>query len=147
MRILGLDYGTKTVGVAISDPFGWTAQGLETIVRKEDNKLRQTMARIEEIAKEYKVELIVLGYPLNMNDSVGERAQACLEFGQKLERRTQIPVKMWDERLTTVSANEILIESGVRREERKKVIDKIAACIILQGYLDSLENEKTSEQK
>ena len=135
---MGLDYGTKTVGVAISDPLGFTAQGIETIDRKEENKLRKTLARIEELSKEYQVETIVLGLPKNMNNTLGERAEKTLEFKEMLERRTGLPVVMWDERLTTVEAERTLIESSVRRENRKKVIDKIAAVIILQGYLDSL---------
>ena len=135
---MGLDYGTKTVGVAISDPLGFTAQGIETIDRKEENKLRKTLARIEELTKEYQVETIVLGLPKNMNNTLGERAEKTLEFKEMLERRTGLPVVMWDERLTTVEAERTLIESSVRRENRKKYIDKIAAVIILQGYLDSL---------
>lgn len=138
MRIMGLDYGTKTVGVAISDPLGFTAQGIETIDRKEENKLRKTLARIEELTKEYQVETIVLGLPKNMNNTLGERAEKTLEFKEMLERRTGLSVVMWDERLTTVEAERTLIESSVRRENRKKYIDKIAAVIILQGYLDSL---------
>ena len=139
MRILGLDYGSKTVGVAISDPLGITAQGVETIWRKQENHLRQTLARIEELVSEYHVEKIVLGYPKNMNNTIGERAQKSLEFKEMLETRTGLEVIMWDERLTTIEANEILIESGVRREDRKKVIDKIAATLILQSYLGSLK--------
>lgn len=139
MRVMGLDYGSKTVGVAISDPLGVTAQGLETIVRKEENKLRQTLARIEELVREYEVEKIVLGFPKNMNNTIGERAEKSLELKEKLERRIGIPVIMWDERLTTVEAERTLIESKVRREDRKKYIDKIAAVFILQGYLNSLD--------
>ena len=139
MRLMGLDYGSKTVGVAVSDPLGLTAQGVETVWRKQENKLRQTMARIEELISEYQVERIVLGYPKNMNNTIGERAQKSLEFKEMLERRTGLEVIMWDERLTTIEANEILIESGVRREDRKKVIDKIAATLILQSYLGSLK--------
>ena len=138
MRIMGLDYGSKTVGVAISDSLLLTAQGIETIERKEENKLRKTLARIEALIKEYEVEKIILGLPLNMNDSIGERAEKTLEFKAMLERRTGLEVIMWDERLTTVEAEQILIESNVRREDRKKYIDKIAAGFILQGYLDSL---------
>ena len=138
MRIMGLDYGSKTVGVAISDPLCITAQGIETIERKEENKLRKTLARIEELAKEYEVEKIILGFPKNMNNTVGERGEKSLEFKEMLERRTGLPVIMWDERLTTVEAERTLIESNVRRENRKKYIDKIAAVFILQGYLDSL---------
>lgn len=136
MKILGLDFGSKTVGVAVSDALGITAQGVETITRKEENKLRKTLSRIESLIGEYKIETIVLGYPMNMNDSIGERAKKTEEFKAMLERRTGLPVILWDERLTTVEANEILKESGVRRENRKEVIDKIAAGIILQSYLD-----------
>lgn len=136
---MGLDYGSKTVGVAISDALGITAQGIETIERKEENKLRQTLARIEALVKEYEVEKIVLGFPKNMNNTLGERAEKSLEFKEKLERRAGIPVIMWDERLTTVEAERTLIESKVRRENRKKYVDKIAAVFILQGYLDSLQ--------
>lgn len=138
MRIMGLDYGTKTVGVAISDALGVTAQGIETITRKEENKLRRTCARIEELIREYEVEKIVLGFPKHMNNDIGERAEKTLEFKEMLERRTGLEVMIWDERLTTVSAERILIESGVRREDRKKYVDKIAAVLILQGYLDSI---------
>ena len=135
---MGLDYGSKTVGVSISDALLLTAQGIETIERKEENKLRKTLARIEALIKEYEVEKIVLGLPLNMNDTIGERAEKTLEFKAMLERRTGLEVILWDERLTTVEAEQILIESNVRREDRKKYIDKIAAGFILQGYLDSL---------
>ena len=138
MRILGLDYGSKTVGVAVSDPLGITAQGLETIERKEENKLRKTLARIEELCREYDVEKIVLGLPKNMNNTLGDRAQVSEEFREMLERRTALPVVMWDERLTTVMAERVLMENKVRREDRKKYIDKIAAVIILQSYLDML---------
>ena len=136
MRIIGLDYGTKTVGVAVSDSLGITAQAVETITRKEENKLRQTLARIEALIDEYNVEEIVVGLPKNMNNTIGERAEACRDFADKLERRTGLPVIMWDERLTTVSADNVLKECGVRRENRKAVVDKIAAVFILQGYLD-----------
>lgn len=142
MRLMGLDYGSKTVGVAVSDPLGLTAQGVETVWRKQENKLRQTMARIEELISEYQVERIVLGYPKNMNNTVGERAVKSLEFKEKLEKRTGLPVVMWDERLTTVSANRVLMETGVRRENRKEHVDEIAAVFILQGYLDYLANKK-----
>ena len=142
MRIMGLDYGTKTVGVAISDALGLTAQSIETIERKEENKLRRTCARIEELIREYEVEKIVLGFPKHMNNDVGERAEKSLEFKAMLERRTGLEVVMWDERLTTVAAERTLIESKVRREDRKKYIDKIAAVFILQGYLDSLQISK-----
>lgn len=138
MRILGLDYGSKTVGVAVSDPLGLTAQRVETIWRKQENKLRRTLARIEELAAEYKVERIVVGLPKNMNNTMGERAEKSLEFKEILEKRTSLPVVMWDERLTTVEAERTLMEAGVRRENRKEYLDSIAAVLILQGYLDSL---------
>lgn len=138
MRIMGLDFGSKTVGVAVSDPLGITAQGVETITRKEENKLRKTLSRIETLIREYEITTIVLGYPKNMNDTIGERAKKTEEFQAMLERRTGLPVILWDERLTTIEADQILRESGVRREHRKEVIDKVAAGIILQSYLESL---------
>ena len=138
MIILGLDYGSKTVGVAVSDPLGLTAQSVETIWRKQENKLRQTLARIEELAAEYQAEKIVLGLPKNMNNTIGERAEKTLEFREMLERRTGLPVVMWDERLTTVEAERTLMEASVRRENRKQYLDQLAAVFILQGYLDSL---------
>lgn len=140
MRIMGLDYGSKTVGVAISDPLLITAQGIEIIRRKDENKLRQTLARIEELIIEYEVSEIVLGLPKNMNDTVGDRAELSLEFKDKLERRTGLPVTMWDERLTTVAADKTMMEAGIRREHRKEYVDKIAAVLILQGYLDYRAN-------
>ena len=136
MRIMGLDYGTKTVGVALSDPLGLTAQAVETIERKEENKLRRTCARIEELIAQYGVEKIVLGFPKHMNNDIGERTEKSLEFRDMLHRRTGLEIVMWDERLTTVAAERTLIESNVRRENRKKHIDQIAAVFILQGYLD-----------
>ena len=137
MRIMGLDFGSRTTGVAVSDPLGITAQGVEKIVRKDENKLRQTCARIEALIKEYEIEEIVLGYPKNMNNTAGERAEKTEAFKAMLERRTGKPVILWDERLTTIAAERVLMESGVRRENRKAVVDKIAAVLILQGYLDS----------
>lgn len=136
MRIMGLDYGSKTVGVAISDSFGLTAQGIEIIRRTQENKLRQTLARIEALISEYEVTAIVLGFPKNMNNTIGDRAEKSLAFQEMLKRRTGLPVVMWDERLTTVEANRTLMESGVRRENRKEYVDKLAAIYILQGYLD-----------
>ena len=146
-RILGLDYGTKTVGVALSDELRITAQPLETITRKDANKLRKTYARIEELVKEYDVEKIVLGLPKNMNNTVGERGEDTLSFRDALVRRTGLEVILWDERLTTVASEKVLMESGVRRENRKKVIDQIAASMILQGYLDSLQEAQTMSKK
>lgn len=142
MRIMGLDFGSKTVGVAISDPLLITAQGMEIIRRKEENHLRQTLARIEELIEVYQISEIVLGLPKNMNDSLGDRAQLSLDFKEKLERRTGLKVTMWDERLTTVAADKTMMEAGIRRENRKKYVDQIAATLILQGYLDFLANQK-----
>ena len=138
MRILGLDYGSKTVGVAVCDPLGLTAQAVETITRSQENKLRRTLARLEELIAEYEIETIVLGYPKNMDDSIGERARKTEQFRDMLARRTGLPVVLWDERLTTIEANDILIQSGIKREDRKKVIDKIAAALILESYLNSV---------
>ena len=142
MRILGLDFGSKTVGVAISDPLGITAQGVEIIRRQSENKLRQTLARIEQIISEYQAELIVLGLPKNMNDTCGDRVSKTTEFKAMLERRTGLEVVMWDERLTTVAADRAMMEAGIRREKRKDYVDMIAAEFILQGYLDNLAMNK-----
>lgn len=141
MRIMGLDYGSKTVGVAMSDELLITAQVLETITRKDENKLRKTLARIGEIAKEYNVERIVLGYPKNMNNTLGERIEKTMEFKEAVERRTGLPIVLWDERLTTIAAEKSLIESNVRREHRKDYVDQVAAAFILQGYLDGMKRE------
>ena len=140
MRIMGLDFGSKTVGVAVCDPLGITAQTVETITRASENKMRQTLARIEQLIGEFEIECIVLGYPKNMNNTVGERGEKTRELKAALERRTGLEVILWDERLTTVAAERVLIESGVRRENRKKSVDQIAAAMILQGYLDSLQH-------
>ena len=137
MRIMGLDYGSRTVGVAISDELLLTAQGKEIIRRNEENKLRRTLARIEELIQEYDVEKIVLGIPLNMDESVSERSKLCLEFKDKIERRCGIPVEMLDERLTTVEADEIMNEARIKGKKRKEYVDMIAAQIILQDYLDN----------
>lgn len=145
MRIIGLDFGSKTVGVAVSDELLITAQGIEIVRRKSENKLRQTLARIEELIKEYNVEKIVLGFPKNMNNSEGERCEKTLEFKEMLERRTRLTVELWDERLTTVAADNLMMEAGIRRENRKEYVDQIAASFILQGYLDYLQNEKNQE--
>lgn len=141
MRIMGLDYGSRTVGVAVSDPLLITAQGIEIIRRKDENKLRRTLARIEELIVEYEVEQIVLGLPKHMNDTMGDRAELSLEFKDRLERRTGLPVTMWDERLTTVAADRAMMEAGIRREHRREHVDKIAAVFILQGYLDYRANQ------
>lgn len=142
MRKMGLDFGSKTVGVAVSDPLLITAQGVEIVRRKSENKLRQTLARIEELIVEYEVDELVLGLPKNMNDTLGERAEKTQEFKDMLERRTGLSVQLWDERLTTVAADKAMIEAGIRREERKEHVDRIAAVFILQGYLDYLKNKE-----
>ena len=142
MRVLGLDYGPKTVGVAVSDELGWTAQALETITRKDKNKLRKTLARIEELVNTYSIEKIVLGYPKHMNNDEGERCAETEDFKAMLERRTGLPVILQDERMSTVSAERILMEGGVRRENRKDYVDKMAAAFILQTYLERMNYEQ-----
>lgn len=137
-----MDYGTKTVGVAVSDELGWTAQALETITRKDKNKLRKTLARIEELVRTYEIEKIVLGYPKHMNNDEGERCAETEAFKEMLERRTGIPVILQDERMSTMSAERILIEGGVRRENRKDYVDKMAAAFILQAYLERMNYEQ-----
>ena len=144
MRILGLDFGSKTVGVAVSDELLITAQGVEIVRRKSPSKLRQTLARIEELIEQYGVEKIVLGYPKNMNNTEGECCEKTKEFKELLERRTGLEVVLWDERLTTVAADRSMMETGIRRENRKEYVDEIAAIFILQGYLDFLRNSGES---
>ena len=143
MRLIGLDYGTKTVGVAVSDELGITAQPLETITRTSSKKLRKTLARIESLIKEYDVEKIVLGNPKNMNNTEGDRSVQTEAFKEQLERRTGLPVVLWDERLTTAESERILISGGVRRENRKAVIDQLAASIILQSYMGANGNDES----
>lgn len=142
MRILGLDFGAKTIGVAVSDELLLTAQGLEIIRRQSQNKLRQSLARIQAIIEEYEVGSIVLGYPKNMNNTEGERCEKTKEFAEMLKRRTGLSVVLWDERLTTVAADRHMMEAGIRREKRREYVDEIAAVFILQGYLDSLSMRK-----
>ncbi len=142
MRIMGLDYGSVTVGVAISDELLLTAQGIEVIRRKQENKLRQTLARLEELIREYGVARIVLGYPKNMNNTIGARAVKSEEFADTLRRRTGLEVILWDERLTTVAAHQVLTEGGLDYKKKAMVVDKLAAVIILQGYLDKLYHER-----
>lgn len=134
MRILGLDYGDRKIGVAISDAFGWTAQGVEVIDRK---RTKDVDARIAELIRELEVTEIVVGLPKNMNGSVGPRGQLSMEFAESLKESVQLPVHLWDERLTTVSAERTLIEADVSRKKRKQVVDKMAASLILQNYLDA----------
>lgn len=131
-----MDYGSKTVGVAVSDALGFTAQGVEIIRRRSEKRLRQTLARIDELIAEYQVGSIVLGFPKNMDNTIGDRAEKSLEFQEILKKRTGLPVVMWDERLTTVEADRTMAQTGVRREDRKKYVDELAAMFILQGYLD-----------
>ena len=145
MRIIGLDYGSATIGVAISDELHLTAQGIETIHRKKENHLRKSLARIEELINEYGVNLIILGYPKNMNNTIGERAKKTEEFAKKLEDRTGLEVVLWDERLTTVMANQTLISGNVRRENRGKIVDKLSAVFILQNYLDFISNKNKND--
>ena len=140
MRTLGLDYGSKTVGVAVTDPLGMTAQGVEIIRRQKENHLRKTYQRIRELCEQYDVEKIVLGLPLNMDDTMGDRAEKTLEFKNELERRLSVPVFLVDERLTTVEAIEIMDDAGIKVSEREKYVDMIAATIILQDYMNSQEN-------
>lgn len=133
MRILGLDVGDKTIGVAISDELGWTAQGLEVIRRR---KLEDDLLRLVEIIDAYNVDEIVVGLPKNMNGTIGSRAKITVEFSETLRTKVTVPIKLWDERLTTASAERTLIEADVSRKKRKQVVDKMAAMLILQGYLD-----------
>lgn len=136
MRVLGLDVGTKTVGVALSDEFGWTAQGLTTLKINEE-KSEFGFEEIGQLIKEYQVETVVIGLPKNMNGTIGPRAEASKQFASEIENKFAVPTVLWDERLTTMAAERILLEADVSRKKRKKVIDKMAAVMILQGYLDS----------
>ena len=136
-RVLGLDFGSKTVGVAVSDPLFLTAQGVEIIRREKESKLRKTFARIGELISEYDIKSIVLGYPKNLNGTEGDRCEKTNAFKEELEKKFGLPVILWDERLTTVSADQVMMESGIRRENRKEYVDEIAAMFILQGYIDS----------
>ncbi|OZS77107.1 Holliday junction resolvase RuvX [Tetzosporium hominis] len=136
MRKMGLDVGTRTVGVAISDALGWTAQGIETIKIHEENE-EFGMERLGELIREYTVTEVVIGYPKNMNNSIGPRAEASERFAQLVNKTFDLPVVLWDERLTTMAADRMLIDADVSRKKRKQVIDKMAAVMILQGYLDS----------
>ena len=138
MRVMGLDYGSKTMGVAISDELMMIATGLEIIRRDSEKKIRKTLIRIDELIAEYNIGKIVLGLPKNMNNTLGERAEKSLELKETLERRTGLEVIMWDERLSTVSAHKAMMEAGIRREDRGNYVDSIAAAILLQGYLDSV---------
>ncbi|MES1046463.1 Holliday junction resolvase RuvX [Heyndrickxia oleronia] len=136
MRIMGLDVGSKTVGVAVSDELGWTAQGIETISIDEE-KGKFGYDRVAEIVEQYQVEKIVVGFPKNMNNTIGPRGEASKAYAEHLKEQLGLPVVMWDERLTTMAAERVLLEADVSRKKRKKVIDKMAASMILQGFLDS----------
>jgi len=135
-RVIGLDFGAMTCGVAISDPLLITAQGIETIRRTHETKLRKTLARIEELITEYNVSKCVVGLPKKLDGSEGERAEKTREFAEMIERRTGLEVLMWDERFTTVEASKVLESAGMDHEKKSKVIDKLAAVLILQNYLD-----------
>ncbi|MCC3356617.1 Holliday junction resolvase RuvX [Bacillus sp. REN16] len=136
MRILGLDVGSKTVGVAVSDEMGWTAQGIETIKINEERG-QFGLERLGEIIKEYGVESVVIGLPKNMNGTIGPRGEASQHFADMVTEKFGLPIVLWDERLSTVAAERVLISADVSRKKRKQVIDKMAAVMILQGYLDS----------
>ena len=136
-RLMGLDYGARTVGVALSDPLGLTAQSFEIIRRREENQLRPTLRRLQEIISEYDVREIVLGLPLNMDDSAGERAEKTLAFRTLLEKRVQLPVHMMDERLTSYAAEEAMTAAGIAPKEQKRYVDRVAAAIILQDYMNA----------
>ncbi|MFP5113705.1 Holliday junction resolvase RuvX [Bacillaceae bacterium C204] len=136
MRVLGLDVGTKTVGVALSDEFGWTAQGLTTLKINEEKNVFG-FEEIGQLIKEYQVEKVVIGLPKNMNGTIGPRAEASMQYATEIENKFAVPTVLWDERLTTMAAERVLLEADVSRKKRKKVIDKMAAVMILQGYLDS----------
>lgn len=136
MRTMGLDVGSKTVGVALSDELGWTAQGLKTLKINEE-KSEFGFDEIGEIIKEYDVGLVVVGFPKNMNGTIGPRGEASQQYADEIEKRFSLPTVLWDERLTTMAAERVLLEADLSRKKRKKVIDKMAAVMILQGYLDS----------
>ncbi|MGB9803008.1 Holliday junction resolvase RuvX [Desulfofundulus sp.] len=136
MRILGLDVGEKTIGVAVSDPLGWTAQGLGVVRR--DRPEEQVMGELKKLAQDYQVGLIVVGLPRNMNGTLGIQGQKVLEFTRRIRAQLGLPVETWDERLSTASAERILLAADVSRAKRKKVIDKMAAVVILQNYLDAM---------
>lgn len=135
MRILGLDIGDRTIGVAISDPLGLTAQGITTVKRKGIDK---DVEEIKKICSEYGVEKIVAGLPKNMNGTLGPQSEKVMSVCEVLKTNLGIEIIMWDERLTTVAAHRLMLEADLSREKRKKIVDKIAATYILQGYLDSI---------
>ncbi len=137
MRIMGLDVGSKTIGVAVSDAFGWTAQGVKTI-KIDEEKEQFGLDELQEIINQYEIEKVVIGLPKNMNGTIGPRGEASIAFAELIKEKFALPVELWDERLTTMAAERVLLEADVSRKKRKKVIDKMAAVMILQGYLDSM---------
>ena len=137
MRLMGLDFGSKTVGVAVSDEWEMTATGVEIVRRESPNKLRRTLARIGELIKEYDVNTVILGYPVMLDGSEGERVEKTKEFAQMLERRTGVQIIFQDERLTTVEAYEIMDQMGIKKDDRYKYVDMLAAKFILEDYLNS----------
>ncbi|HCJ78478.1 Holliday junction resolvase [Peptococcaceae bacterium SCADC1_2_3] len=143
MRIMGLDLGEKTIGVALSDPLGWTAQSIKVIKRDKNNKERE-IKLLEELIQSHQVEKIVVGLPLNLNGTMGEQGRRALAFAARLRQFFKLPVDLWDERLSTVTAEKILLEADTSRKKRKQVIDKIAAAVILQGYLEALKNKEVN---
>lgn len=138
MRALGLDVGTKTIGVAVSDALGWTAQGIETVKINEERQIFG-LDRIKELIDSYEIDKVIVGLPKNMNGSIGERGEACQRFAKLIEEEFNLPVILWDERLSTMAAERFLISADVSRKKRKQVIDKMAAVVILQNYLDSIK--------
>lgn len=146
-RILGLDYGGKTVGVAVSDLLGLTASSLTIIRRERENKLRKTLAEIQNLIDEYEVSVIVLGFPMHLDGTAGVRCEKTLAFKEMLENKTGLPVVLRDERLTTVEADEIMDLQGIEKKDRKKYVDQIAAAVILQGYLDDARLEQENRVK
>lgn len=135
MKIMGLDVGSKTIGVAVSDELGWTAQGITTI-KWDENEIESADSQLKKIMEEHNIKKVVIGLPKNMNGTIGERGEASMRFSEHIEKVHQLPTVLWDERLTTMAAERVLLEADVSRKKRKKVIDKMAAVMILQGYLD-----------
>ncbi|MBB6735432.1 Holliday junction resolvase RuvX [Cohnella zeiphila] len=144
MRTMGLDFGDKRIGVAISDAFGWTAQGAEVIERKREGDY---LERIRELVRDNEVDAIVVGLPKNMNGTIGPRGEICIAFAEELKQALPVAVHMWDERLTTVAAQRTLLEADVSRRKRKQVVDKMAATILLQNFLDSRQKRGVSDDR
>lgn len=134
MRTMGLDYGDRRIGVAVSDAFGWTAQGVGVVEKRRDER---ELIEIEQLVREHEVSEVVVGLPKNMNGTIGPRGEICIAFAQALREKLNLPVHLWDERLTTVSAERTLLEADISRKKRRQVVDKMAATLILQNYLDS----------